>query len=212
MLAVPANTLRRDGEPAPPPSRGQGRPPKRPGQRVTQWAASLGDEAWGRVDVRDGAKGPLVVDVVTRRGLPRTHRRHQGDEELLVVLRYRARDPERVVQGAYSLSNAAPETPLPELARVAKAAHRIAACIQRSKSAAGLADYEVRHWAGWQQHPTLSLLATGCLERETHRGEKMDAGAHLPTDSPGHCDDRARGVSVWHAVAYAGPTPKALAT
>jgi len=47
VLAVPAHTLRRDGEPAPPPSRGQGRPPTRPGQRVTQWAASLGDEAWG---------------------------------------------------------------------------------------------------------------------------------------------------------------------
>jgi len=126
----------------------------------------------------------------------------------LVVLRYRARDPERVVQGAYSLSNAAPETPLPELARVAKAAHRIAACIQRSKSAAGLADYEVRHWAGWQQIQRFRYGPTGCLERETHRGKKMDAGAHLPTDSPGHCDDRARGVSVWHAVAYAGPTAK----
>src|SRR5574341_79570 len=212
VLAVPSNTLMRDVETEPPPYRGQGRPPKRPWQSVKQWAESLGDAAWRRVDVRDGSKGPLVVDVVKRRVVSRTHRRQQGDEELLVVLRYRDRDQEQVVKVDYYLSNAAPETPLPELARVAKAAHRIEECIQRSKSEAGLADYEVRNWAGWQHHQTLSFLATWFLERETQRGKKMDACDHLPTDSPGHCDDLARGVSVWHDVAYAGPTPEALAT
>jgi SRSO17 transposase len=212
VLAVPSNTLLRDMETEPPPSRGQGRPPKRPWQSVKQWAESLGDEAWRRVDVRDGAKGPLVVDVVKRRVVSRTHRRQQGDEELLVVIRYRDRDQEQVVKVDYYLSNAAPGTPLPDLARVAKAAHRIEECIQRSKSEAGLADYEVRNWAGWQHHQTLSFLATWFLERETHRGKKMDACDHLTTDSPGHCDDLARGVSVRRDVAYAGPTPEALAT
>jgi len=212
VLAVPSNTLLRDVETEPPPSRGQGRPPKRPWQSVQQWAESLGDEAWRRVDVRDGSKGPLVVDVVTRRVVSRTHRRQQGDEELLVVIRYRDRDQEQVVKVDYYLSNAAPGTPLPELARVTKAAHRIEECIQRSKSEAGLADYEVRNWAGWQHHQTLSLLATWFLERETHRGKKMDACDHLTPDSPGYCDDLTRGVSVRHDVAYAGPTPEALAT
>lgn len=211
VLAVPANTLMRDMETEPPPSRGQGRPPKRPWQSVQQWAESLGEEAWRRVDVRDGAKGPLVVEVVKRRVVSRTHRRQQGDEELLVVIRYRDRDQAQIVKVDYYLSNAAPGTPLPELARVAKAAHRIEECIQRSKSEAGLADYEVRNWAGWQHHQTLSLLATWFLERETHRGKKMDACDHLTTDSPGHCDDLARGVSVRHDVTYAGPTPEALA-
>jgi len=117
--------------------------------------------------VRDGSTGPLVVEVVTRRVVSRTHRRQQGDEELLVVIRSRDRDQEQVVQGDYSLSNAAPETPLWELARVAKAAHRIEECLQRRKSEAGLADYEVRHWTGWQQHQTLSFLATWFLVRET---------------------------------------------
>ena len=46
----------------------------------------------------------------------------------------------------YDLSNAVPETPLWALAHVAKAAHRIEACLQRRKSEAGLADYEVRNW------------------------------------------------------------------
>ena len=42
-----------------------------------------GDEdAWKRVDVRDGSTGPLVVAGVTRRVVARPPRRQQGDEEL----------------------------------------------------------------------------------------------------------------------------------
>ena len=71
-------------------------------------------------------------------------------------MRYRARDQDAVVKVDDSLSHAVPETPLWELARVAKAEHRIEAWLQRSQSEAGLADYEVRHWTGWQHHQTLS--------------------------------------------------------
>jgi hypothetical protein len=63
-------------------------------------------------------------------------------------------------EGGDDLSTAALGTPLPELDRVATAAQRIEACIERSKSEAGLADDEVRNRAGWQQHQTLLLLAT----------------------------------------------------
>jgi SRSO17 transposase len=212
LLAVPSNTAMRALEVAPPAASGRGRPPTRPWQRVEAWSQSLDDEAWHRIDVRDGSKGPLVVEVVKRRVVSRTHRRQQGDEELLVVIRSRDRDQAQVVQVDYSLSNAVSETPLWELARVAKAAHRIEECMQRSKSEAGVADYEVRHWTGWQQHQTLSLLATWFLERETHRGKKMDPCDHLATDSPGHRHDLTRRVSVRNDVAYAEGTSKALAT
>jgi SRSO17 transposase len=212
LLAVPSNTAMRDLAVAPPAASGRGRPPTRPWQLVEAWSQSLDDEAWQRIDVRDGSKGPLVVEVVKRRVVSRTHRRQQGDEELLVVIRYRDRDQAQVVQVDYYLSNAVSETPLWELARVAKAAHRIEECIQRSKSEAGLADYEVRHWTGWQHHQTLSLLATWFLERETHRGKKMDPCDHLATDSPGHRHDLTRRVSVRNDVAYAEGTSKALAT
>ena len=57
-------------------------------------SASLAQDAWTTIDVRDGAKGPLVVDVVKRRVVSRTHRRQQGDEALLAVIRSRARDQE----------------------------------------------------------------------------------------------------------------------
>jgi len=212
LLAVPSNTAIRDRETPLPESRGKGRRPVRSWHSVQAWSQALDATAWRRMDVRDGAKGPLVVEIVTRRVVSRTHRRQQGDEELLAVIRYRDRDQDQVVQVDYSLSNAVPETPLGELARVAKAEHRIEAGLQRSKSEAGLADYEVRHWTGWQQHPTLSLLATWFLVRETDRGKKMAPCSHLPADSSGHCPDLARGVSVWDDVAYAEGVPEALAT
>jgi SRSO17 transposase len=212
VLAVPSNTAMRDLEGEIPAYRGRGRRPKRPWQSVEAWSQSLGAEAWQRIDVRDGSKGPLVVEAVKRRVVSRTHRRQQGAEEMLGVIRSRDRDQQEVVKVDSYLSNAVPETPLWEFARVAKAAHRIEACLQRSKSEAGLADDEVRNWTGWQHHQTLSFLATWFLERETQRGKKMDPCDHLPADSPGYCDDLARGVSVWDKVAYTEGVPEAIAT
>jgi hypothetical protein len=112
--------------------------------------------AWRRIAGRDGAKGPRVVEIVKRRVVSRTHRRQQGDEELGVVLRSCDRDQDKVVKVDSYLSHAVPETPLWELARVAKAEHRIEACRPRSQSEAGWADSEVRPWTGWQQQQTLS--------------------------------------------------------
>jgi SRSO17 transposase len=203
MLAVPGNTLIRDLETAPLASSGRGRPPTPPWQRVEAWGASLEEGAWKRIDVRDGSKGPLVVDVVTRRVVARTPRRQQGDEELLVILRYRDRDNQQVVQVDFYLSNAAPGTPLWQLVRVAKAEHRIEACLQRSKSEAGLADYEVRNWTGWHHHQTLSLLATWFLVTETLRGKKMDASDDGTADTHGHRGDLVQRVSVRDDITYA---------
>ena len=203
MLAVPGNTLIRDLETAPLASSGRRRHPTPPWQRVDAWSASLDEGTWKRIDVRDGSKGPLVVDVVKRRVVARTPRRQQGAEELLVVLRYRDRDNQQVVKVDFYLSNAAPGTPLGQLARVAKAEHRIEECLQRSKSEAGLADYEVRNWTGWHHHQTLSLLATWFLVMETLRGKKMDASDDGTADPHGHRGDLVQRVSVRDDITYA---------
>lgn len=210
--AVPSNTTMRALDVEPPASSGRRRRPKRPWQRVEAWSQSLADETWGTIAVRDGAKGPLGVEAVKRRVVSRNQRRQQGDEELLGVLRYRDRDDPQGVKVDDSLSNAVPETPLGEWARVAKVEHRIEECLQRSKSEAGLADYEVRHWTGWHPHQTLSFLATGFLVRETERGKKMDPCDDLAADASGYCHALARGVSGWDEVAYAVGVPEALAT
>jgi len=143
-------------EPALPAEHGRGRRPPRPWPRVEAWRASLADGAWQRGAVRDGATGPLVVDVVTRRVVARTPRRQQGDEERRGVRRSRDRDTQQGVTVEFSLSHAEPETPLGQLARGAKAEHRIEACLQRSTSDAGFADDAVRHGTGWHHHQTRS--------------------------------------------------------
>lgn len=175
LLAVPSNTLIRDLAVEPPVGSGVGRPPQRPWQRVASWAQTQPDSAWVQVDVRDGAKGPLLVELLTTRVKARNdQQRESDDEETLVVIRYRDREAQDVTKLDYYLSNASPETPPAEFARVAKAEHRIEECLQRAKSEAGLADYEVRNWIGWQHHQTLSLIATWFLVQETRRGKKMD--------------------------------------
>jgi len=203
MLAVPSNTLIRDLEVQEPPDSGRGRRPQRPWQGADAWRASLEEGAWKRIDVRDGSKGPLLVDVVKRRVVSRTPRRQQGHEEMCVVIRDRDRDNQQVVKGDFSLSHAAPETPRGECARVAKAEHRLEACLQRSKSEAGLADDAGRNWRGWHHHQTLSFLATWFLVTETLRGKKMDACDDVTADTGGHRGDFVPRVSVRDDLTYA---------
>ena len=186
LLAVPSNTLIRDLEVDPPPYSGRGRKPNRPWIRVDKWIASRNEDEWTEIDVRDGAKGPLVVEVIKRRVVGRTQQRQQGHEEMLVVIHYRDRDNQEVVKTDYYLSNAASETELAEFARAAKAEHRIEECIQRAKSEAGLADYEVRNWKGWHHHQILSLIATWFLVTEARRGKKMDTSTHGSTSPRRH--------------------------
>jgi SRSO17 transposase len=180
LLAIPSNTLVRDLEVEPPPYAGHGRYPKSPWQRVDKWCGALAKTAWAVIDVRDGEKGPLTVEAAKVRVRAKTAP-GTGYDETLVVIRERQTDGS--LKHDYYLSNASPDMPLAEFARVAKAAHRIEECFHRAKSEAGLADYEVRTWRGWHHHQTLSLLATWFLTQEARQGKKIHAGDHRPTDS-----------------------------
>jgi SRSO17 transposase len=182
LLAVPSNTLIRDLQADPPAYAGHGPHPKRPWMRVDAWRDARGKQEWTKIDVRDGAKGPLEVEIITRRVVARTDKRQEGHEEVLVVIQYRDRENNEVVKTDYYLSNAAAETELAEFARVAKAEHRIEECIQRGKSEAGLADYEVRNWKGWHHHQILSLIASWFLVTEARRGKKMDPRDYRSTN------------------------------
>ena len=171
LLAVPSNTYIRDLESEPPAYGGRGQPPKQPFQRVDRWHKALNDKAWTKIDVRDGEKGPLVIEIVTCRVVARTERSFHGPvEELLVVTR--SADDRGKAKYDYYLSNTPADTPVKELARVVKAEHRIEDCLKRAKSEAGLSDYEVRTWAGWHHHQILSLIALWFLILETRRGKK----------------------------------------
>jgi hypothetical protein len=169
LLAVPSNTLVRDIDEPPPEYSGRGRHPKTPFMRVDDWCSMLPEDAWTKIDVRDGEKGPLVIEAVKCRVQARTDTGGTGPDEILFVTRERQADA--TYKHDYYLSNAADDVPLAEFARVAKAAHRIEECFERAKGEAGLADYQVRNWIPWHHHQTLSLLAAWFLNKETRQGK-----------------------------------------
>ncbi len=70
------------------------------------------------------------------------------------------------------------QTTLQELAHVAGRRWAIEEGIEEAKGEAGLDEYEVRHWAGWYRHITLSLLAYAFLvATRTRMAQKGGASA-----------------------------------
>ena len=181
LLAVPSNTLVRPRDATPPAYSGRGRHPVVPFQRADKLCAALPAEAWTKIEVRDAEKGPLVVEVVALPVTAKSEGRCEGPEELLFV----TREPSgpKTFKHDYHFSNASPETPLAELARVQKTEHRVEDCLKRAKHEAGLAHYEVRTWAGWHHHQALSLIATWFLTEETRLGKKNHGGDHRTANS-----------------------------
>jgi SRSO17 transposase len=164
VLGVPCTTTLRDLEASVPAYQGRGRRPKAPWQSVTDWRKSFDPTAWRRFTVRDGEKGPVGIELVTRRVQTRLERKRTGPEEWLVVTRCPLSDarmlepqasPDAADQDArylyqYYLSPtgvsevelAAPS--LAELARVIKAGACIEASFKRGKSETGMDEYQVR--------------------------------------------------------------------
>jgi SRSO17 transposase len=194
LLAVPSNTLVRDLAAAPPPYPGRGRYPQVPFQRVERWCAALAEDAWQTIEVRDGEKGPLVVQAVRALVQARTEGVPSETPELLLV--FREQQGDGTWKHDYLLSNGELATPLVEFARVFKAEHRIEECLQRAKGQAGLAAYQVRTWEGWHHHQTLSLLAAWFLTQETGRGKNADAGPDAAPNAKAHCRGAASAVGL----------------
>jgi SRSO17 transposase len=174
LLAVPYNTSVRDLMATAPTSAGPGWRRRVPFVSVQQWCAALPESAWQTVEIRDGEKGPLVVQAALTLVQARTEGRVSKMAEWLVVFRERQGDGS--CKHDYLLSNAPLTTEVSEFARVFKAQHRIEECLKRAKGKAGLGDYQVRTWSGWHHHQTLALLATWFLTQETRRGKKADSG------------------------------------
>jgi SRSO17 transposase len=166
VLGVPCTTTIRDLEAPRPAYQGRGRPPKPLWQSVTVWRHALDPEAWAHVTVRDGEKGPVDIETVTRRVQTRLARKRTGPEKWLVITRHPradegtvegqaapdARDQEARYGYRYSLTptgvaNSDLEKPsLMELARVIKAGMCLEASFQRGKGEAGMDEYQVRTW------------------------------------------------------------------
>jgi SRSO17 transposase len=200
VLGVPCTTTMRDLEAPLPEYAGRGRRPKAPWQSVTQWRQGLDAEAWTSLTVRDGEKGPVAIEMVTRRVQTRLERKRTGPEEWLVVTRRpladdRALEPREARDATdqdvryryhYYLTPtnggevAFKEPSLGELGRVIKAGACIEASFKRGKGEVGMDEYQVRTWQGWHHHMALSLMAVWFLIGETHRDQQWTPALTLP--------------------------------
>lgn len=174
LLAVPSNTLVRDLVSGDPPYSGRGRRRRTPFVRVDEWRATLGQEDWETIEVRDGEKGPLLTQVAWTLVQAKSEGKVSDVAESLLVFREEQSDGS--FKHDYLLSNEIATNPPVEMAWVYKAEHRIEECLKQAKGQAGLADYQVRTWEGWHHHQCLSLLATWFLSEEARRGKNTDAG------------------------------------
>jgi SRSO17 transposase len=151
VLDVPCNTTIRDPEGRRRERKGRrgGRRPEVPFVRADTWASSLPADRWTRLTIRDGDKGPVMVEAVVARVRAKLGRRIGPEERLLVI-----RTLDAVPEVTYSLSNAPAVVPLTEVVAVRSKRHRVERVFQEAKGEVGLAHYEVRSYVGWHHHIT----------------------------------------------------------
>jgi SRSO17 transposase len=126
-------------------------------RRIAGVVAALPEDAWQRLTVGAGSKGPRIFDWALAR-LP--YDTEPGFGQWLLVRRSVA-EPEDVA--SYRVFGPA-GTPLAEMARVAGTRWVIEEGFARAKGEVGLDQYEVRRWEGWHRQITLCLLAHAFLE------------------------------------------------
>jgi SRSO17 transposase len=160
VAEVPRNTTVWTADPAGcvPAYSGRGQPPTRPTREsvvsVTALAAGLPEGAWQRLQVREGAVGPLVFEFAAVRAWAVRHR--QPGPPIWVLIR---RSLEESPEVKYYVSNGDAETPLSVLALAACTRHQVEDFFEDTKGYLGLSQYETRSWVGWHHHMTLVGLA-----------------------------------------------------
>jgi SRSO17 transposase len=160
VMEVPTTTTVWTADPASciPPHSGRGRRPRRPSREavrsVAAVAAGLPAAAWRRLQVREGAVGPLVFEFAAVRAWAVRHRK-PGPPIWVLIRRSLEGEPEV----KYYVSNGDAATPLSVLASVACTRHQVEDFLEDGKSYLGMAQYETRSWVGWHHHMALVGLA-----------------------------------------------------
>jgi SRSO17 transposase len=122
--------------------------------RVDELLWRLPKEAWTRMIIKEGSKGPIVCDVAfvrvneARDGLP-------GARQWLIIRR-NLDDPAIV---KFYLSNAPETLETAHLARMCGMRWPIELTFEVSKDELGMDQYETRTWRGWHHHMALVMLA-----------------------------------------------------
>ena len=163
----------------PPSKSGRGRPAKARQASVASvtvetLASGFGPGDWRRCEWRDSTRGPLRVDIANRRVWL-----WDGEEDAPrcwhLIVRREVKSPKTI---KYSLSNAAPDTPVLRLAQMQGQRFWIERTFEDAKGQCGLADYQALGWRAWHHHVTMVMLAMLFIaeQRAAHQ-----PGLHLLT-------------------------------
>jgi len=152
---------------------------------LAQTHPALAAQAWRTWRIKDTQKGPLVwrvkhvlVHVKDEHGLP------EGPYHLLVC--YHSFTDEV----KYFLSNAAADTPVTKLLRVAFGRWRIERCFEDGKGEVGLDHWEGRRWLGLKRHLILTSVSYLFLAKTCQRLRGKKPGVdRLPSTHGGRCVD-----------------------
>lgn len=128
-----------------------------------KWAKAAMSRIWNRFNLRDTARGVLLLEGIMTRVITR-RKDKSSREEILVVKR-------EISTGElkFALANGNRKVSLRRLLQDWSRRHTIEECFQRAKSDLGMDHYEVRSWIGWHHHITMVMLALCFLEKEKIR-------------------------------------------
>jgi SRSO17 transposase len=144
---------------------------------VSEVVASWPAQAWKRLAVVEGEKGPIEYRwaraqvVESRDQLP-------GPDVWLLARRSMS-DPKLL---AYYLAYVPTQLPLSTLVWIASQRYTVEQCIEEAKGETGLDEYEVRFWHSWYRHVTLSMMAHAWLAsiRRQEQEKKVQKLMSLP--------------------------------
>ncbi len=149
-----------------PPYKGRGPRPKKikllagqPELQAVSKIAQAEDAQWIPVVLAEGAKGPIVAEVIalrvylSKKGLP--------EENSCWLFIRRSQDG----QMKYAISNAPEDIPFSDLCEASSMRWPIEQCFEEGKSHLGMGDYEHRSWPAWHRHMTYVFLGLHFLLR-----------------------------------------------
>jgi SRSO17 transposase len=174
-----------------------------PPQAVAAVAAQLPSSAWVTTQIKEGSKGPLVVQLAFLRVV--AVRDELPGPDVWLVLR---QSLEPVPELKTYLCNAPSQTTETTLSWLVAQRGAVEIVIREAKDDLGLDHYEVRGWRGWHHHVTMTLLAHHFLVHVRRQwGEKGPRADRAPGTAAADGHPPAAPAHAQHRLAPGPATP-----
>lgn len=125
-----------------------------PPRSVADIAHEIGPTFWSRRTVAEGTQGPMTYESARKR-VTLCKDEQPAQTVWLTIKRTLGEQP----VDAYDISNAPVSAPLSLLVWLSGVRWAIEQCFEETKTALGMAHYEIRKCAGWHHHMLTGMLA-----------------------------------------------------